>query len=132
MRWRHVLRAQLLRARLAIADRRFDDARGLAEEVTAEAAAVGLPRYVALAALTDQWAARAAGERIDLAATHRRLHELDTVAGLEGWWWAVQLARVTSDDAIRRLAVDKVATLATRAGERAPKLTAAADRLLGP
>ena len=85
-----------------------------------------------LGALTQQWAAIASGAAADGERLSRHLAALDTVAGLEAWWWTAQLARAADDDRLRDQARRRVATLVARAGERGDALTAAAARLLDP
>ena len=123
-RWRHQLRARLLRARLALGIGNRDEASAGAASLAASAAALGVPRYEVQARLVG---AMADGRRDDVGDLLLRLERL---AGLEAWWITAEAARAFGVEEWAELARRRVAALIRFAGARAPGLERFAARRL--
>jgi len=119
MNWRHAMRAQVLRARLALLAGAADDVRELTASVRVAASERGVPRYAVFVDLIDALAALRSADAIDPVAVDATLRRLPDVAGLEAWWWTDALARAGGRDEWRRLADERGAELIAQAGERA-------------
>ncbi len=130
-RWRHQLRARLIRARLDLAG--GDPLAALAggESLAAEAGQLGAPRCEVQARLVAAMAAHQSGAPIDREAVHRLLLRLDDVAGLEAWWITGEVARVFDVAAWADLAGRRVTALHRRAGGYGAALARAAAPRLG-
>lgn len=127
--WRLALRLELLRARLACAEQRFEEAAQTAAALALRAGRLGVPRYAAVARLVEHEANRHLGAPVDLDEVARDLDELDRVVALEAWWWTGQAAAAHGVPAWVERAGQRAAALAAAAGERGPALRrVAADR----
>jgi tetratricopeptide (TPR) repeat protein len=118
-RWRHLLRARLLRARLALAHREAASARAMSQELERDAMAIGAARYADLAFLLGICAAATLAEPVDLEATARVVARLSERAGLEAWWITGEVAAATGVDAFWVQAEAYAAYLGAQAGPRA-------------
>jgi hypothetical protein len=128
--WRHLLRARLYEAEIALAGGDAVVAAEAAGEVEAEARRIGTARYVALAGVLRATALVESGEPIDPVSVDRLLAELPRVAGLEAWRVTAQLAAATGSDRWWDVADTRVAELLARAGDHAPTLQRAAGATL--
>jgi hypothetical protein len=128
--WRHLLRARLYEAEIALARGDAVVAAEAAGEVEAEARRIGTARYVALAGVLRATALVWSGEPIDPASVDQLLNELPRVAGLEAWRVTAQLAAATGSDRWWGVADTRVAELLARAGDHAPTLQRAAGATL--
>ena len=117
MRWRHELRAALLRSRLSLAAGAAEEALAEAFAVAEDAAAIGVSRYVALAQVVETKARAAAGLGVEPDAVAGLAERLITVAGLEAWWLVAELAAATASDGLWARAGAEVARMAGGAGE---------------
>jgi tetratricopeptide (TPR) repeat protein len=127
--WRLDLKRRLHRARVALLEERWDDARGAAGAVAQRAQELGIPRYAASARLVGHEARLRAGEApareqvaVDLATLR---HEP------EGWWATARAATVFGVTAWRQMAAAQVASLCPLAGDRIDTLRRVADRRFG-
>ena len=130
LRWRHLLRTQLLRGRLALADGRADDARAAAAAVLSDATRRSVARYEIFGRLLAAQAALVAADTVDLDAVAADLDRLDAVAGLEAWRVTLELADAGNVAAWRRLAENRLAALVSAAGPHADTLRAYATTRL--
>jgi DNA-binding SARP family transcriptional activator/tetratricopeptide (TPR) repeat protein len=127
MRWRFELRRDLNLGRLALSAGDPATAEQHAREVLEHARRVGVARFEVQAGLLLAQAAHGQGRQVDLADLERLVTALPIVAPLESWWQLAELSRGFGVDAWSRLAAERVATLATEAGEWADQLRAAAS-----
>lgn len=129
-RWRHQLRARVMRARLDLARGDNESARLGAAAVAADAEAAGTPRSSVQARLVEATAARRMGDAVEVGAVGELLARLDGLAGLEAWWITAETADEFAVDAWRRLAESRVAALAGRSGGHRDVLERSAAKLL--
>jgi len=120
--WRHLLRARLYEAEIALARGDAAVAAEAAGEVEAEARRIGTARYVALAGVLRATALAQVGEPVDPASVDRLLAELPRVAGLEAWRVTAQLAAAAGSDRWWDVADARVAELVACAGDHAATL----------
>jgi DNA-binding SARP family transcriptional activator len=122
--WRHVLRTDLLRARLALLAGQYAEAQAAAAAVVAFAERNGVERYLVLGRLARESARRLAGEPAapDLIAAD--LTRLPSVAGLDAWRVTADVAEAFGSAKWRRLADDRVEALARAGGELGDALRA--------
>jgi DNA-binding SARP family transcriptional activator len=130
-RWRHRLRARLIRARLELALEDNEAACAGARSLATDAANLGASRYEIQARLVAAMAARRTEGDADVDEVGQLLLRLDHVAGLEAWWITAEVARVFGVDAWDQLAARRVAALAERAGRYATALQRSAALRLG-
>ena len=116
--WHAGLRHRLLRARLALADHRLEEATHLAASITEDATGIGMQRYVVLAELLGYEARALGGSRINHELVDRCLAELDRLAVPEAWWVTAQMASACGVDKWWKAAEARVAHLAAGCGER--------------
>jgi DNA-binding SARP family transcriptional activator len=126
MAWRVRDRGQLYRARLALASGDAATAAAIATDLAEQAGARGSRRHELFARLV----AMASGEPTQLDGLSADLTALESVAGLEAWWYAALVGRARHDPSVCARAARMAATLADAAGERAPGLRAWAGQLL--
>jgi len=129
-RWRHVMRARLLRAQLDLALERAESAFVVAESLAADAAAIGTPRYEVQARVTAAIAAHRIGGVVDHDALERLLMRLDHLAGLESWRITADVAQEFGVGQWETLARRRVGELRACAGPYADALGREADRRL--
>ena len=129
-RWRHGLRYQLLRGRLALARGDAEEARAIAAKLRIDSEQIGVARYADLAFLLEVEAAAALGEPFAAAATETVLERLPRHAGLEAWWLAAEAAAATHSDRFQVLAEDYAARLAAHAGQYAERFSSYAGARL--
>ncbi len=129
-RWRHQLRGRLLRARLDLAAGATEHALTAAENLAADAASLGMPRYEIQARLVAAVARAQLLGDADLDQVDLLLSRLGQVAGLEAWWITAEVARTFGVSAWRDLAERRVAALVKVAGTYAPTLERCARRLI--
>jgi DNA-binding SARP family transcriptional activator/tetratricopeptide (TPR) repeat protein len=128
--WRLDLKRRLLRSRAALARDDPTTALAIASTLAADAGAVGVPRYSAVARLLVHRAQAAMGRPVDLDIVQADLDAtLDAVA-LEAWWWIGESAAAHG---VRRWvddAADAAASLAVASGDHSDDLErASAARL---
>ena len=128
--WRLELKHQFITGRLALL--RGDAERALAEagDLTARAAALGVPRYTSVARLLAHRANRALGLPVDLDAVAADLDLLDRCVAIEAWRWTCDVATDFAQPAWLDRAADRAAWLARGAGSHADELLREADRRL--
>jgi len=128
--WRLELKHQFITGRLALL--RGDAERALAEagDLTARAAALGVPRYTSVARLLAHRANRALGLPVDLDAVAADLDLLDRCVAIEAWRWTCDVATDFAQPAWLDRAADRAAWLARGAGGYADELLREADRRL--
>jgi DNA-binding SARP family transcriptional activator/tetratricopeptide (TPR) repeat protein len=129
-RWRHQLRARLLRARLELAGGEREAAAAHAHALAGAAVGLGLPRYEMQARLVGAVAEHQAGRMVDVEQVDVMLQRLGTLAGLEAWWITAELAQAFAVKRWDELARVRVAALVRRAGPYASSLEQAAGRIL--
>lgn len=113
--WRHRLRANYFRARIAVQERDLDRAEQLASDVVATAAPQGVRRYAALASATVLIARGLRGDVIDGADIDRVLDDLDGTSALEAWRVIAVLGNAIRSDRLRTEAERRLATLVAAA-----------------
>jgi hypothetical protein len=118
-RWRHELRYRLLRARLAMAFGRAEEAYTSANRVSRDAREIGALRYADLAFLMELQAAAALGMAVDYEATEAILQRLLAHSGLEAWWLTAEVATTFNVDRFWTLAEAFADRSAERAGDYA-------------
>ena len=128
--WKARLRAQLLGARLALADGRPADAEAGAVAVAEEASRLEAPRYLTLARVIKARAWRAGGRRIDTRTVGRLITEIDRFAIPEAWWAIGELAGEFGVDRWWALAGERVRQIAAEAGARGEDFSRNAGILL--
>lgn len=128
--WHARLRHGLLSARLAMADGRYEEADYLAREVVLSASRLKLPRHVTVGRLVAA-AARAEGAHpVDLEAVAVLLGDLDRLAAPEAWWITATLACACHVASWWPEAENRVARLASGAGQYAESFTRQAGTVL--
>jgi DNA-binding SARP family transcriptional activator/tetratricopeptide (TPR) repeat protein len=130
-RWRHQMRARLIRARLELALGENDAALAAARSLATDAATIGAPRYEVQARLVAATAAHRTEAAADADEVGRLLAGLDTVAGLESWWITAETAREFKVDAWAALSRQRVARLARHAGRYSAALQSSASHRFG-
>jgi DNA-binding SARP family transcriptional activator len=130
MKWRFELRRDLSLGRLALAVGDVGAAAQHADAVRTHADELTVPRFQVQARLLAARAAHADGQPVDLDEVAALAAQLATVAPLESWWIAAELAHEFGVDAWRRLAADRVTALASDAGPWADDLRRAAAATL--
>ncbi len=128
--WHARLRHDLLTARLAMADGRYEEADYLATGVARSASRLRLPRYVTVAKLVCAAARAEDGRPVDLSAAADLLSGLDRLAGPEAWWITAGLARSCRVDSWWTAAEKRVADLAAGAGPFGESFTRQAGTML--
>jgi hypothetical protein len=99
-RWRHDLRVELLRGRIALARGDPEVALGIAERLLTAAAHRRAPRYTQLGAVLRVQARAALGEEPPPPDALAELSSsLSTVAGIEAWWLMAELGASLASDA---------------------------------
>jgi DNA-binding SARP family transcriptional activator/tetratricopeptide (TPR) repeat protein len=128
--WRLELKHQFITGRLALL--RGDAERALAEagNLTARAAALGVPRYTSVARLLAHRANRALGLPVDLDAVAADLDLLDRCVAIEAWRWTCDVATDFAQPTWLDRAADRAVWLARGAGSHADELLREADRRL--
>ena len=111
-RWRHLLRVDLLRARLMVCEGDPAGGRDMAIDVMQRARQHHAQRYVLLAALLETEARARAGGVIDAAALLTLCEQLPSLAGPEAWRLTADAGAVTGVVACRGLAERQAAQLA--------------------
>ena len=115
--WHARLRYALLSARLAMADGQWDESDHLATDVVQRAQQLGMVRYVSLARLISAEARAKGGRPVDPETVAGVVEHLDRVAGPEAWWITAEVAAACGVDAWWPAAEQRVARLASGAGE---------------
>lgn len=110
-RWRHLLRVDLLGARLELASGRAGAAHAAAQTLAERASARGARRYEILARLLASEAAARAGERVEPAAVAALCAQVPDVGGPDAWWLIAACAAATGVEACSRLAAERAAAL---------------------
>ena len=129
-RWRHQLRASLLRSRLELARGDLGAASAGAAALAHDAAVLGVPRYEVQALLVQARADHRSGLPVAPSEVDAALHRLEGLAGLEAWWIMAEVAAEFQQPAWDALARQHLAALSTRSGPYAVSLERAARRLL--
>lgn len=129
-RWRHQLRARLLRGRLGLAVGELERARTIADGLAEDAAVLGLPRYEVQARLVAAQAVAGTSDAPDLDSVGRLLTRLGVVAGLESWWITADVAHAYGVEAWLALAERRVGALLQVAGPYASSLELRAGQLV--
>ena len=130
-RWRHVLRARLLRTRADLASGQAEAALAGAVSVAQEAERIGVERYSVAAQLAGARARLALGEPVDREAVDRLLRVLDRVAAPEAWWMTAEMAAVFSEERWWAWADARLASWTLHAGDRVDEARRAAGAELG-
>ncbi len=130
-RWRHQLRARLLRSRLDLAAGEPEGALGAAATLAVDAATLGAPRYEVQAQLVEGVARHRAGLEAEPLVLEQLLGRLGEVAGLESWWITAEVSEEFGVTKWEDLARARVASLLKQAGpyRKIPLRRAAALRL---
>ncbi len=128
--WKAGLRRDLLKARLALADGRPEEAATIADQLAARATAIGTPRYHALAAALGHRARRAAGDRVDPGSAEGLIGALARFAAPEAWWLTAELAEDLGVIEWRAQADRMVGALVAGAGSRGEAFGRQADKWL--
>ena len=115
LRWRHVQRASLLRARIALGEERWDEAEAEAIHLLDEVTLLGIRRYGVLARAVIAEARLRRGDSIDHDEVGALLEALPHQAGLEAWWVTGSVAIAAGNDPWIRLAERQASDLAGRA-----------------
>jgi tetratricopeptide (TPR) repeat protein len=131
LRWRHRLRARLLRARVAMSDGAWDVAEAEASGAVEAATELHAVRQLALAEVLVAEIRFRRGDAVDHAAVEGVLERLPRLAGLEAWWITADLADAANVDAWRTMAQRRAVDLASRAGPHRAAVEAAAARRFG-
>lgn len=129
-RWRHRLRARLLRARLHLLLEDPETAHAAGITLADDAGRLGAVRCQVQAKVVSAIAAHRCRQPVDLDDVDRLLSTLGGVAGLEAWWLTGQAAREFANPAWEALAHRRVAQLAERAGPYKESLLSAARWLV--
>ncbi len=130
--WRLEMKLTLLRARVALAVERFDDAIALADGLAQRAMHGGIPRYAVVARLVGHAARRRSGATVPLAEVEADLEALDGAVALEAWWWIGDAAAAHGVPRWVDWAGRRAMMLAAECGDRRPGLQReAAERLEG-
>lgn len=111
-RWRHLLRLDLLRARLAVYGDEPDNGEQLAAGVLQRARQHHAQRYVLLAQLLEMEARARSGAPVDATALLTLCEQLPSLAGPEAWRLTADVGAVTGLPACRGLAERQAAHLA--------------------
>ena len=99
-RWRHELRVELLRGRIALLRGDATEALAMAARLMASAADRHAPRYRQLGAVLHLQARAALGDEPPSPATLAELSSsLSTIAGIEAWWVMADLGASLGSDA---------------------------------
>ncbi len=128
--WRLAMRLRLLRARVALASGRADEALDTSAVLRDTARREDVPRYASVAALLHHQARAALGEEVDLDRAWTDLGEAERSVGVEAWWWAGETGRALGQDRWLARAEELAGELATASGEHRDVLRAEADRRL--
>ena len=121
-RWRAEQRRGVIAARLHLATGDAEAAMAAALPVADAAADRGDARYAVLSRLLVARAAARLGEPIDPRTIESDLALLPTVAGLEAWWMAADVAEDTAIERATVIAHQSAAQLILHAGEHAEEL----------
>jgi tetratricopeptide (TPR) repeat protein/DNA-binding SARP family transcriptional activator len=128
--WRLRLKHRLLTGRLALIRGDAEGALAAADELVAQATALGVPRYTSVARLLAHRASRALGLPVDLEAVAADLDLLDRCVAIEAWRWTGDVAADFAQPRWLDRAADRAARLARNAGSYADGLRREADRRL--
>jgi hypothetical protein len=128
--WRLEMKLAMLRARLALAQERAEDALVLARDLRTSAQRVGVPRYASVAGLLVHQARAALGEAVDLDDAWSELGAVERSVAVEAWWWAGDTGAALREDAWLNRAEALADELARASGPHAESLWAEADRRL--
>lgn len=128
--WRLDMKLRLLDAQARLLA--GDPAAGLqvAEELRADSARLGIPRYDVSARLVAHRARAALGEPVDLQRARDDLTAIEGAVRLEAWWWAGETGAALGQPRWLDRAEELAADLARRAGPHADTLRKEADRRL--
>jgi DNA-binding SARP family transcriptional activator len=128
--WRHRMRRGLLEAKASLLSGDPDEALSSFAQLHAAASAGGIERYAVRARLLALLARLAGGAAADIELVGADLAALRSVAGLDGWQLAADLAAATGSQTCAGVARDMVAHIAVHAGARRPAFEAYAARRL--
>ena len=128
--WRLALKHQLIAGRLGLLRDAPEATLAVAAELEARAAALGVPRYVAVARVLNHRARRALGLPVDLGEVAADLDRLEGAVAVEAWWWTGEAAADLGVLAWLDVAADRAERLARSAGEYGDTLRRAAARRL--
>ncbi len=128
--WRLRLKHRLLTGRLALIGGDAEGALAAADQLAAQATALGVPRYTSVAHLLAHRASQALGRPVDLDAVAADLDLLDRCAAIEAWWWTADVAADFAQARWLDRAEDRAARLARSAGRYADGLRREAGRRL--
>jgi hypothetical protein len=118
-RWRCEQRSAFLQSLLALEAGDSTGARGLAEQLRADATERGDARYATLAGLVAARGRRRTGAPVDQEAVGAQLAALTEVAGMEAWWLTAATAADFGNDRWWALADQRVRDLAADLDDRA-------------
>ena len=128
--WRLDLKHRLITARLALLRGDAAAALAAAAELQTRAAALGVPRYLAVARVLTHRARRALDLPVDLDAVAADLSLLEEAVAVEAWWWTGETACDLAVPAWLDLSAEQAERLARQAGGYADTLRRAAARRL--
>jgi len=126
--WRLELKSLLIAGRLALLRGDAETALGVAAELEARSAALGIPRYLSVARLLRHRARRSLDLPVDLRVVERDLDRIDRAVAIEAWWWTGDVAADFGVTGWLDRAADRAGRLARAAGPHADCLRLAAER----
>jgi hypothetical protein len=128
--WRLDLKHRLITARLALLRGDAPAALAAAAELQTRAAALSVPRYLAVARVLTHRARGALDLPVDLAAVAADLSLLEEAVAVEAWWWTGETASDLAVPAWLDLAAEQAERLARQAGDYSDTLRRVAARRL--